>query len=220
MSHGLSNAGLKTGLAFHDPQNGWIGQITPAQAVVWVTHDGGVDWEQATLPAPAGGWGPSVEVDAGAAMPFAGSPDAVEAVATTRPTSSIRHSYTSVSGDLGRSWSAPSPLPELPAVQSSPRIAAPVAFAGPTHWWYPLGPALYETQDAGRQWRRGGTLPGGRQFARLGAAGPSSLWSIAGRPARCEEGGNCLASWTEIALLRTADGGRHWTAVPVGEGAR
>jgi photosystem II stability/assembly factor-like uncharacterized protein len=220
-SHGLSNAGVKTGLAFRDAQNGWIGQITPGQALMWLTHDGGASWEPATLPPPATGWEPSADVSTGLDLQHSRYPDAIEATVmspTAAPTAPRAYLYVSAEG--GRSWTGPRPLPEPPAGAQPSAVAPPVAFAGPASWWYPRGSALFESQDAGQQWRPEGSLPGGRQFARLEAVDASHLWSIAGRPARCPPSGDCLASWTDRGLLRTADGGRHWTPVPVVEGAQ
>jgi len=47
--------GIKNGISFFDPENGWVGGSTPQDGFIWLyrTRDGGFSWELQDLPMPA-----------------------------------------------------------------------------------------------------------------------------------------------------------------------
>jgi photosystem II stability/assembly factor-like uncharacterized protein len=191
--HGLIRGGRAIGLHFTDAENGWLiqGSVVMEDAVLSRTTDGGSSWQQITLPQPSGD--PSSLSDIEVPTVF---PDGTAAVSAFRGFLGGTE-YVYRSSDGGRTWSEPVRL-QLP-----PRV---IAFADSSNWWRAAGSLAARTSDGGRNWHPGGRAPDGLTFTWLQPVSQRSAWAI---------GVQAKADLPAAELLRTDDGGDHWSAIPL-----
>jgi len=205
VSHGLQEAGLKRWLSFRSPSDGWLGTLEPdGSAGVYVTHDGGDDWQLVLLAGPPGGWPPGDDLMIVPPEVAEGGDGALLVVDLTRlgalrrqhaPASAgpVAVVYSTTNG--GDTWSDPRPTP--PA--ADPLAADPV-FVGGTSGWSAGGDSVWLTSDAGRTWARSGRLPGRSFMAVAPVDGDVAV-------AQTTAG----ARWS---LALTEDAGRSWRSLP------
>ncbi|MHB8732495.1 MAG: WD40/YVTN/BNR-like repeat-containing protein [bacterium] len=184
--HGLPLGGDKAGFAFLDARTGWLAGYIPQDdySYLYVTRNAGGMWERQALAIPAG----AGTVQFGLAVPSVFAPgNAVLPVQLNSAGPALSLVY--VTHDGGRQWIATAPLPcsMTAASFSSVRVG-----------WLTDGARLYATIDAGHHWA---ALPRSALFTdvtELDFISASVGWAVrAGAP----------------SLLKTADGGRTWTAV-------
>jgi len=212
-----AGASLSSTLTFTDPQTGWLTAnesksyawdgngkpitSTPPTALLWVTRDGGQTWAPIDLPLPAEAAANDVRLEAPVffgkdgllEFEVTGPPPTFQPDRTQAPTTQgWTHSYMLQSHDGGRSWGG---LGQTPGgLQQGGAL-----FFDSRHWLLSQGPDLTETFDAGKSWTT-------RQVLASGLAFSFAPWSyIDGK-----------AIWSQVGpdrLVRSTDGGAHWTAV-------
>jgi len=191
---GLPWSGAKGSLSFVTAERGFLEVAGVDGALqLYATQDGGASWAPASLPAqtaPAEG-----ELRA-----FSNTDLAFASVRLGEPARIQPLGWVYRSTDGGASWQA-SPLPP-PAGRFR---VQPAAVLGPMSWWEADGRQLWSTADGGRHWDvRDADLPGRAILGSLQVTGPGQAWSAGW--ASPEPGAGAL-------LLRTGDGGAHWSAV-------
>ena len=209
-SPGLTMNGDKDSLAFSDADTGWlVADSAGGNAILWVTHDGGLTWKQGTLPAPAGVYvsgnaapgGPQFFGPGQGVLPMeitlvpqpSGGPQTVPAEGYPL----VLFAY--LSDDGGRSWSEI----RLPATGSF-RQPLTWQFLNRQDWWIASGGDIFVTHDGGRSWARHSLSLGQRSVLVLDFITAQSGWIIAGT----WSAGDGRAE--ESALAQTVDDGEHW----------
>jgi photosystem II stability/assembly factor-like uncharacterized protein len=212
-----AGASLSSSLTFTDRQTGWLTAnesksyawdangkpitSTPPTALLWVTRDGGHTWAPIDIPPPAEAAANDVRLEAPV---FFGKDGLLEFEVTGPPptfrpdssqaptTQGWTHSYMLQSHDGGRLWGE---LEQTPGgLQQGGAL-----FFDARHWLLSRGPDITETVDAGKTWTT-------RQVLASGLAFSFAPWNyIDGK-----------VIWSQVGadkLIRSTDGGAHWTAV-------
>lgn len=203
---------------FIDAQAGLMGGLAEGRlAPVYATHDGGVTWAAAVLPAPPERVSAGGSSALSSARALAGGAVALDLSIYLREGYSYAHSYLYMSGDGGRSWSRPMPLPgaEWQALDQLRVVAT-------------SGQALFASGDGGRTWRRTeASLPApqprdGVAFNAFRFAAPAFIddrigWATLVTTQRCQGAAHpkTCAEHPQVvwAIARTSDGGSTWTLV-------
>jgi photosystem II stability/assembly factor-like uncharacterized protein len=198
---------------FLDGRDGWAvsepGRMTgPSQSVpvgggiLYRTSDGGHHWRRVALAPPARYRGQP----ATASLPrFFGRRDGVVGV-RFRDRSRAQQVVVYVTHDGGDSWSArPAPAAvDLRAESWGFPQALPFSAASAKDWFLLVGPMLYTTTDGGRTWSTTRTVaPKPPRVWDLAFSSPSEGWAIFALVVNGPRAG--------AALVKTSDGGRHWT---------
>jgi photosystem II stability/assembly factor-like uncharacterized protein len=192
-SNTLPLGGIKNGMTFLTPNDGWVSGSVPVQGNVYLyaTHDGGVSWAQVDVPLPAG------EADA---MTMAHPPiffgqEGLFPLTLTDSTSLLFY----LSHDGGATWSASGQQSILQGRYS---------FADPTEGWVWDGtnpPAM--TIDGGKTWQTLSTslsLPGTLNTLQFVPAGEGRFtgWALSD-----------LDQNNHSTLYQTTDNGLTWTSL-------
>ena len=185
----LPDAPILGSLAFATPDRGWAAAAAGARLVT--TTDGGRSWQEVAVPSPA---------------PHRGLPLSIRGVRVSgnlivvyggQTTGNFLTPFFDVSTDGGRSWSRSAGPRALPNVWARYFDAADA-----DHWAVGWSNYLYITDDAGKTWNEN-TFAGVYQitdvaFLDANVAFVSGLGDKLSRSA---------------VVLKTADGGDHWTMV-------
>jgi len=198
--HGLPWSGFKGPLSFLTPDHGFMAVAEPDGSLrLFATVDGGGDWSPVALPdlpPPQ----PGRAVATGEVQAFSSTAIGFASVRLDEPARLRPLGWVYRSPDLGATWEA-KPLPE-PDYRFR---AQPTALLGVDRWWLADGRRLWTTGDAGSHWEvREAVLPGTAMLGSVQAANPGAAWSA---------GWASPASDADALLLRTVDGGAHWSAV-------
>lgn len=215
----LSQGAWLGALSFSDSQTGWLAAsasktaewdgngkpvpATPPAALLWISRDGGRSWQPAAFPLPAEAEANDVHVEAPV---FFGPQNGVLEFEVMGPPLTFQppatrgkplpqgwlHSYVVTTSDGGRHWSQPMRTPG--GLQEGGAF-----FFDANHWLMSSGPDLSETRDGGRTWTTRQVLADGLSFslAPWNYIDARTIWSQVG-PNR---------------LVRSTDGGAHWTSV-------
>jgi photosystem II stability/assembly factor-like uncharacterized protein len=191
----------KTGIEFHDTDNGWIGALSiVGMGYLYMSCDGGLTWKQQFLAPPKGM--PDVN---GSVLPpkFFG---ARTSVAVALLDGIAPHVYVTTDG--GRSWGNPRQLP----IKRSPDESGVWDFVSATTWAAASNRTLWLSSNGGRTWlQRAIPLPPTHKVDRLVLAGPKTVWLIG---STVPPGGqSAIADY----VLGTSDAGLHWTRVTLPE---
>lgn len=197
---GLGDDGQKSWIWFRDADVGWIGQHSPSgHAVVYATTDGGDHWSREELPPPRGGWGPAQATFEVGPPEVAGqaAPSVVVAPLLPGPQPQVllgagQYVYTWQPG----TWTGPVPIPNGAVLVDRAR------------WLVTNGSSVLETTNAGESWHALGEVPAGWQVLRLAMADRDHGWALL-----VNRTPSATGPFAPAMLVRTADGGRHWTPV-------
>jgi len=216
---GTIPAGASQGsnLTFTDRQTGWLTAnasksyawdangkpipYTPPTALLWVTRDGGQTWSPIDLPLPAEAVANDVRLESPVIFgkdgllefEVTGPPPTFNPDPSQPPTSKgWMHSYMLQSHDGGRHWGE---LEQTPGgLQQGGAL-----FFDSRHWLLSQGPNITETFDAGKTWTTRQVLANGLEFS-------FAPWNYI----------DAKTIWSQVGadrLVRSTDGGAHWTAV-------
>jgi photosystem II stability/assembly factor-like uncharacterized protein len=193
--HGISNADQILSISFQDRDTGWMAtQGAAASAVLYMTHDGGREWQ--AVPLPAGPPGPARED-----WLYLGDPVLSPGGRGVLPVvdRDANRTWLYQTPDGGKSWSNPFFSPGTGVLT--------VVFVDGSVGWATTSGAAWVTSDSGRTWLAATGLPGGLQFGEVAPVSASVAWvkgvEIDPRPAGPPR-------W---AIFRTRDAGLHWTRV-------
>ncbi len=181
--------GTAKSISFLDASTGWMAAFSNATNFLWlyVTHDGGVTWQQQTLPMPPGGAQVQFEV---IAPTFFNAHDGI------LPVDGSNSGTVYVTHDGGATW------------QSTPWIAAGgFDFINAKEGWATNGSAtagstLYRTSDGGQHWTE---LPASANFFDIDVLDFVSAqigWAI-----------SFPQTSNTTTWLKTTNGGQTWTAL-------
>jgi photosystem II stability/assembly factor-like uncharacterized protein len=205
-------------LTFTDAKTGWLTAnasmnyawdangkpipFTPPSALFWETRDGGQTWAPVAIPLPAEAAANDVHLESPI---FFGSRDGLLQFQINGPpptlspnpsqpptTQGWMHSYILMTHDGGQHWTN--------LIQTPGGLQQGGAFFfDVSHWLMSSGPNLSETYDGGKTWTTRQVLANGLEFdlAPWNYIDAKTIWSQVGAD----------------KLVRSTDGGAHWTAV-------
>jgi hypothetical protein len=212
-----AGADLGSSLTFTDRQTGWLTATasksdswdakgkplpsTPPTALLWVTRDGGQTWSSIDLPLPAEAAANDVRLESPVLFgtdgllefEVMGPPPTLPLDPSKPPTTQgWMHGYMLQSHDGGRHWGQ---LERTPGgLQQGGAL-----FFDARHWLLSQGPNITETLDAGKTWATRQVLATGLEFS-------FAPWNYI----------DAKTIWSQVGasmLVRSTDGGAHWTAV-------
>jgi photosystem II stability/assembly factor-like uncharacterized protein len=179
------------GLSFRRPTEAWLGSYGPSPPHVYTSSDAGQSWQRHDLPAPPGGWDPTLAFQAfGNLLPGAGVMVGASGECRQPGCSSSTGSFYFTSSDSGVHWRSVLSLPGIPAYQDS------------MNWWAMSANEVFKSRDAGQSWTQVATLPQGQQFSITGIVDSTHAWTSV-----------ILLGGYGLAL--TNDGGLHWTLAKI-----
>jgi hypothetical protein len=189
----------KMGLAFADPQHGWMTNECPFQtgeALLDVTQDGGGEWQQVSLPPPT----QEPDFFTQSAYCYTHSPVLFTPAQGKLVVSCIREDdggrsterYLYSTTDGGGTWLT-DPLPASPSATPDEGVMQEILFLDPLDGWL-LGREIYLTEDGGETWTRINLVTWDAKFSFVDE---QNGWAAA-------------RAGDEWALVRTQDGGRTW----------
>jgi photosystem II stability/assembly factor-like uncharacterized protein len=191
-SHGVSAADQLVSVSFQDRDIGWIvTQGTAASAVLYVTHDGGLEWQP--VPLPAGLPGPAREDYLYLGDPVVSPSGRGVLPVVDRDTN---RTWLFQTADGGRNWTNPYFSPGTGGLT--------IAFVDGSTGWATESAAIRMTADSGQSWLPGTTLPGGLLFGVVAPVSASAAWA---QGVQFDPGSVAPARW---AIFRTNDAGLHW----------
>ncbi len=207
----LAGVSLRAGAAVGFSGGGlWLmvarpGQQQPPPRLLRST-DQGATWEEIRLPAPPPEY--AAEGRATFSLPtFLGAsgymgvfPSTGAGVGTQWAGSPAAAAYVTTSDDGGATWSPVRSVPHFPVY--------PVP--GDPSWWATDGDRLFTSTDFGLTWTvNRAALPPKLKLQRITRVTPRVAWAVYGN-----FGGGLVSDEPDRThLLRTTDGGRHWSAV-------
>ncbi|MFN2626034.1 MAG: WD40/YVTN/BNR-like repeat-containing protein, partial [Mycobacteriales bacterium] len=187
---GIAPAQCKEGLSFPDPQHGFLSAWDPNSApVIYRTTDGGRTWAASKpLPDPPGFTTSSAgfALRAGVVKAF-GQALLVEAVGQSI---AGQRRYVFISGDGGATWTH---------VADAPDPDSTVVFATGSRWFQlSAGAVPKETTDSGASWHAFTT-----DYQQAAPVAPAIVF------------GDPQTGYATVrgSIMRTIDGGAHWTAI-------
>lgn len=193
------------GMLFTDATHGFMGSSNyDGIGRLYVTSDGGATWQIALLPQPPDGWysGCCGKVLISPAVTLFGSNGFLTI-------DGLPQTVVYTTSDFGRSWSYKTRLP----------VGAPLArLLDPTNWRATDGQKLFATADAGATWSQiplrlptGGSL----YLDSLSASDSETLWGVINGSMPGVPNSACWVGFGPqcIFLIRSTDGGVHWTNV-------
>ncbi len=183
--------GSTKGVGFLNASTGWMTSFSNRTDFFWlyVTHDGGVTWQQQTLPPP-----PNADQGQYDLRPpvFFNAQDGIMSAQVGPTANGASAADVYVTHDGGATWQ-PTAL-----VQANDRL---ISFTDANHGWATDGTTLFSTSDGGQHWTQ---LPASSVFhdvTSLNVVSPTTGWAIS-QPAS-----------GALILLKTTDGGQTWTVV-------
>lgn len=207
----LAGVSLRAGAAVGFSGSGlWLmvarpGQQQPPPRLLRST-DQGATWEEIRLPAPPAEYAaegranfslPTFLGDSGYMGVFPSSGAGVGAQWAGSPAAAA---YVTTSEDGGATWSPVRSVPHFPVY--------PVP--GDPSWWATDGDRLFTSTDFGLTWTvTRAALPPKLKLQRITRATPRVAWAVYGN----FDGGLVSDEPDRTHLLRTTDGGRHWSEV-------
>jgi photosystem II stability/assembly factor-like uncharacterized protein len=190
----LPFGGQKSGIHFLNVSTGWITGTVVVSDLAWlyVSHDGGSTWYQQSLSLPTGV--PSAQLSLISPTFFSASDGILPVIFSDGVTGRGFATDVYVTYDEGTTWKGTTPI-SLAAVA--------IDFVDRQHGWATDGTILYRTSDGGQQWAKLSPGANFKQIICLSFASSTTGWAI-GRQSN-----------TSAFLLKTTDGGKTWTPIPI-----
>ncbi len=190
----LPFGGQKSGIHFLNVSTGWITGTVVVNDLAWlyVSHDGGSTWYQQSLSPPTGV--PSAQLSLISPTFFSASDGILPVIFSDGVTGRGFATDVYVTYDEGTTWKGTTPI-SLAAVA--------IDFVDRQHGWATDGTILYSTSDGGHQWTKLSPGANFKQITYLSFASSTTGWAIGKQ------------SNTSAFLLKTTDGGKTWTPIPI-----
>jgi len=198
-SHGLLLDHIPTNLVFADSKRGFMSAFSiDNAAVLYVTGDGGYNWQLVALPARMVATGPT---------PTMFGNDGVIALQSATDLTGL---FVYVTTDGGLTWTS-----------RIPPVYGRLSVLDARHWWLLSidGNTIYRTSDAGVTWQPGSTtVPSGLSIAFITAVSDRVLWGLAESTSPGTPGEGCGPPSSipcPLIPIRSTDGGANWQARPL-----
>jgi photosystem II stability/assembly factor-like uncharacterized protein len=187
--------GMKSGMSWLSTSTGWItGAINAAQNYVYLyrTQDGGVTWQQQSLPLPAG----QALVTTDPPIFFSAT-DGLLPVTFSTPQQGVSLMVYATQ-DGGATWSSSTLLPNIGTTWNEDLLSMQQG------WVAANGGTLYETSDSGQHWTALTPSSNFQAITQLDFVSAQEGWAIS------------MASPSAPHLLQTMDGGQSWVQISPG----
>jgi photosystem II stability/assembly factor-like uncharacterized protein len=190
----LPYGGQKSGIHFLNTSTGWITGTVVVNDLAWlyVSHDGGSTWYQQSLSLPTGV--PSAQLSPVSPTFFSTTDGILPVIFSDGVTGRGIATDIYVTHDGGTTWKNTMPLAAAFGI---------IDFVDMQHGWVTDGMVLYNTSDGGQHWAKLSPGANFRQITYLSFVSSTTGWAI-GRQSN-----------TSSFLLKTTDGGKTWTPIPI-----
>ncbi len=190
----LPFGGQKSGIHFLNTSTGWVTGTVVVNDLAWlyVSHDGGSTWYQQSLSLPLGV--PSAQLSLISPTFFSATDGILPVIFSDGVTGRGIATDIYVTHDGGTTWKSTMPLPAA---------FGTIDFVDTQHGWVTDGMVLYNTSDGGQHWTKLSPGTNFKQITYLSFVSSTTGWAI-GRQSN-----------TSSFLLKTVDGGKTWTPIPI-----
>jgi photosystem II stability/assembly factor-like uncharacterized protein len=190
----LPFGGQKSGIHFLNVSTGWITGTVVVNDLAWlyVSHDGGSTWFQQSLSLPPGV--PSAQLSLLSPTFFSATEGILPVIFSDGVTGRGMATVIYVTHDGGTTWKSTTPLAA---------VFGTIDFVDMQHGWATDGMVLYNTSDGGQHWVKLSPGANFQQITHLSFVSSTTGWAI-GRQSN-----------TSAFLLKTTDGGKTWTPIPI-----
>jgi photosystem II stability/assembly factor-like uncharacterized protein len=190
----LPFGGQKSGIHFLNVSTGWITGTVVVNDLAWlyVSHDGGSTWYQQSLSLSPGV--PSAQLSLISPTFFSATDGILPVIFSDGLSGKGIATDIYVTHDGGTTWESTTPLAA---------IFDTINFVDMQHGWATDGTVLYSTGDGGQHWAKLSPGANFKQITSLSFASSTTGWAISRQ------------STTSSFLLKTTDGGKTWTQVPI-----
>jgi photosystem II stability/assembly factor-like uncharacterized protein len=173
---------------------GWITGTLVVNDLAWlfVSHDGGSTWYQQSLALPPGV--PPAQLSLVSPTFFSATGGILPVIFSDGLTGKGIATDVYMTHNGGTTWESTTPLPFA---------ATSIDFVDMQHGWVTDGMSLYQTSDGGQHWAKLSPGANFKQITTLSFVSNTAGWAIGG------QGKN------SSLLLKTADGGKTWTPIPI-----
>jgi photosystem II stability/assembly factor-like uncharacterized protein len=191
--NGLPDTGNKTGISFKDSQAGWVtGEIPGNYAWLYMSIDGGKNWQQQTLSLP------NTLSNAEMIGDFTTTPPVFFGNDGILPTTIFYHTQSYmvlyVTHDGGKTWA-----PTTPAPIKNPNTNNNIYVTDTQHAWFSDNTTFYATSDGGKSWTQVGQTPS--EIGEMSFVDANNGWAIG------------PSANKSPLLLHTTNGGKTWQAI-------
>jgi len=190
----LPFGGQKSGIHFLNTSTGWITGTVVVSDLAWLyeSHDGGSTWYQQSLSLPPGV--PSAQLSLISPTFFSATDGILPVIFSDNISGRGIATDIYVTHDGGTTWNNTMPLAA---------VFGTIDFVDMQHGWATDGMVLYNTSDGGLQWAKLSPGANFKQITYLSFVSSTIGWAI-GRQSN-----------TSSFLLKTTDGGKTWTPIPI-----
>jgi photosystem II stability/assembly factor-like uncharacterized protein len=195
----LPYSGQKSGIHFLNVSTGWITGTVMFNDLAWlyVTHDGGSTWYQQSLSQPPGV--PSAQLSLLSPTFFSATDGILPVIFSDGVTGKGIATDVYMTHDGGTTWKSTTPLAA---------VFGTIDFVDMQHGWATDGMIIYNTSDGGQHWAKLSPGANFKQITYLSFVSSTTGWAISRQ------------SNTSSFLLKTTDGGKTWTPIPISISAR
>ncbi len=190
----LPFGGQKSGIHFLNVSTGWITGTVVVSDLAWlyVSHDGGSTWYQQSLALTPGV--PSAQLSLISPTFFSATDGILPVMFSDHISGRGIATDIYVTHDGGTTWKSTVPLPAA---------FGTIDFVDMQHGWVTDGMVLYNTSDGGQHWAKLSSGADFKQITYLSFVSSTIGWAIGSQ------------SNTSSFLLKTTNGGKTWTPIPI-----